>query len=845
MAANPSEIMNTDDDQDESQDDDIEEMDDGSAVVTLHDEKEQEQQVAETEDFYQNLAGGYQLHILETLASDLLKKIENDKESRKKRIKEYEDALKRTGLTKEEPGGANFTGASTVVHPILIEATIDYASRAVAELIPPEGPVRVYTPGEVTKARAEKAKRKAAHMNWQFKTQMKSFKPELEQLLPQEALAGGAYMRLVYDSFRKKPIPTFIPMDNIFLPYAASNLYTAERVTWAEDIVQSEFEKRINEGMYIEIIDTTAPSQAPEKSKAEEQNDKIEGKTPDTTNEDGVRRVFLTQACVEIEDEKNPEKKFAPYLISIDETSRKVVSLVRNWEEDDEQFETMQWIVEWPFIPWRGAYPIGLNQVMAGIPAAVTGALRAVLDSAHINNLPTLIRLKGSNTTGQSEELNITQVTEIQGGVSGDDIRKLIMAVPYNQPSTVLVQLLGLMVEAGKGIVRTTFENLADQNPDMPAMLGLALIEQGMKVMSAIHLRQWTAMDNVISVLHRINRLYITDEEILDETGVRLAFRSDYEGPLDCVPTADPQVFSDAQRFAQINVVAQRSQNNPLYDQRKVEEMILERTKIPNAKDLLIPKLDPKPMNAVNENLALALGRPVAAFPEQDHLGHIQTLLDFMQSPLWGFSHLFAAIFLPPALEHLKQHLGYWYVNEFYEEVSKEAGMDVGDMMKDADPELRTELDKTLAAASSKHVIPISQSLFGKIPQIVEQAYAMIQKYTPPPPADPTGSIAAANIQAGVKREAIQAETADTDKKIAAEQQTNQTELAVEKMREANKAQQAQQGEDADSARAELQAATKEKVNKEDNLTALTIAGAENEEGRRSHLSTGTGINPE
>lgn len=855
--ANPEEMPDSDADDEvhdlPADDHGVQELEDGSAIVTMDEEKE-DAEVAENEDFYRNLASDFDTITLETLSTDLLKSIEIDKQSRAKRVKEYEDALKRTGLGKEAPGGESFEGASTVVHPILIESAIDYGSRVVSELLPPEGPVKVYTPGEITKERADKAKRKAAHMNWQFRTQMKEFKSELERLAPQEALSGVAYLRLVYDSYRKRPIPIFISLDHIYLPYSAGNLYTAERVTWAENITQLEFEKRIRDEIYLEVTDKSPPSQAPDKTKVEEANEKIEGKTDTSMNEDGVRCVFLTQAYAELEDDENPDERPVPYLISIDQTSRQVVSIVRNWEQDDETFEPMQWIVEWPFIPWMGAYPIGLNQVMAGIPGAVTGALRALLDSAHINNLPTLLRLKGTNTPGQSQELNVTSITEIQGGVSGDDIRKLMMAVPYNPPSTVLFQLMGAMVEAGKGIVRTTFENLAEQAPDMPAMLGMALIEQGMKVMGAIHLRQWTAMDNVISILHRINRLYITDEEIIDETGTRLAFRSDYQGPLDCIPTADPQVFSDAQRFAQINTISQRAQGNPLYDQRKVEELILDRTRIPNAKDLLVPKAEPTEMNQVNENMAMALGRPVSAFPEQDHLGHIQVMVDFMESPLFGSSSLFAYPFLSAALEHLKQHMLFWYVSEFYTIVTETSGQDLGKMMKDAGVETKQEIDKTLAAASS-HVIEASTSVFQKLPDVITRAQQLIEKYAPKMPPDPTGSVATAQIMAGVKREEIQARTQDTTQKVAVQREGQQIKALADKQKEEIKTQQAQQAEVSEhervamketsqNARTDKELATKEHINKEDNLTALTIAAADNESGDRSNVSTGTGINP-
>jgi hypothetical protein len=823
----------------------VTETDDGGAIIDMEHEEGEQQEVEDVENFYDNIVDAIDSNALEALTTDLLNKIDIDKNSRQKRVDEYTDALKRTGLGDDSPGGAQFQGASKVIHPILIESTIDYASRSVAELMPPDGPVKMYIPGEPTKKRSQKAERKARHMNWQFRTQMKEFKTELEQIQTQEPLGGVAYLRLVFDGQKRRPVPTFIPLDDIYLPYACSSFYTAERMTWKETLTDLEFERRVKTGMYREpeagdSVQTignklTAPSQTPEISKAEEANQKIEGKEPDPVNIDGQRIVYLVQAIVELEEAQNRDEEPRPYLLSIDATSRKTVAVVRNWEEEDDAYETMPWIIEWPFIPWRGAYPIGLNQVMAGIPAAVTGALRALLDSAHINNLPSLVKLKGANVVGQTQTVNVGQMTEIEGGIGSGDIRQLLMAIPYNPPSATLFSLMGMLVETGKGVVRTALDNLAEYNNRLPATTAMALIEQGMKVMSAIHLRQWTAMDNTIQILHRINRLYLTDEEILDDTGSMLAYREDYEGPLDCIPTADPQVFSDAQRFAQIELIAGRAVNNPLYDQRKVEEAILERTRFPNAKELLVAENKPKPMNAVNENLALALGRPVAAFPEQDHLAHLQIILDFSKSPMFGQLPVIARTFIVGALDHIKEHLLYWYVSDAYDVANKAVkeagGKELSELMSSKDPEDGKELDRLMAVATKDHTIPAASELFKEIPTILQQMQQLLASLMPPP-MDPTAQTVLA-VQKQKGQDDLQKALAVEGKKDAREAANRQSDTNDAALKE-NAAMQ----------RTQLESDTKKQINKEDNLTALTIAGGEIAAGHRSELSTGTGENP-
>lgn len=842
----------------------VEDTPDGGAVVTMMDQRADEEEVR---NFYDNLVDQFDEPTLDTLAGDLLQKLEYDKKARERRIKEYADAIRRTGLGDEAPGGADFQGASKVVHPLLTEGAVDFCAQAIKELMPPSGPVKEYLPGDdLTKERADKSRRKVEFMNWQFKVQMRGFRSELEQLLTQNPLSGNGYIRLVFDHKRRRPVPIFVAIDDVLLPYAASNFYTAERMTYVENITSQEFESRIASGLYRALptaADVKSSSQIPEQTEAGKATDRVEGREANAYNEDGLRTVYEVSCLVELKKgdgtpiEQGEDLGPVPYRISVDLTSRKVVAIVRNWDEDDPVRDPMHWMADFPFVPWRGAYAIGLNQMMAGIPASVTGALRALLDSAHVNNLPTLIRLKGANFSGQSTAMNVASVTELEGGTPGmdNDIRKLLMAVPFNPPSAVLFQLLGFLVDAGKGVVRTSFDNIGDIKPDMPVGTMLTMVEQGMKVMSSIHLRMYAAMDNVIAILHRINRMYLVEEDA-KQAGAPPIHKSDFEGPLDAIPVADPQVFSDVQRFAQMQMVVQRGTQNPLYDQRKLEEFFLERTKIPNAKDLLVAAPKPTEMNQVNENVAMVMGRPVVAFPEQDHLAHIQVLLDFMTSPVLGQSPIVIPTFMPAALNHLKEHIVLWYVNQFYDMVkSNVQGFNLDDLMKDKDPGLRKELDQTLAAASPL-VGKAAGEKFQQIPPIIQQAQQLIQQFAPPTVMDPSqATLQAAQIQAQSKAQSDQAalqrtqlqnqskdnsERGKAQLKLVELQHTDQrsaedrlADLQRETLRQENENQ-----------RTQAQIESTERINSDDNATALTIAGAEIQSSEKVAVSTGTGVNP-
>lgn len=846
--------------------DQVTDTDDGGAIVQVEEGEGTEQ----TYEFYDNIVEMLPEDELTRLATRLQKSIDNDKKSRERRDKEYAEAIKRTGLGKDAPGGAEFTGASRVVHPMLTDASVDYSARAIKELMPPNGPVRSYIPGEnIVPDRMKKADRVKDYMNWQFLKQMKDFRPELEQLLPQLALSGSQYMRMTPDWSRRKtrPTPRYVPQDQIYIPYSASNFYTAERQTYAEPVTQLEFEDRVKDGMYRDIT-PLVHSQLPEESESQKATDKVEGKEKyDFYNDDGLRIVYEVNLFVDMEGDKEGDG-VVPYLVSIDQPTNKVVAVVRNWEMEDEYQERMQWIIEFPFIPWRGAYSVGLGQMIGSLSGAATGALRALLDSAHVNNIPTAIRLRGANFMGQSKtEIQATQIAEIDGGVAGDDIRKLLMPLPFNPPSPTLFSLLGFLVDAGKGVVRTTFEQLSEQNPNMPVGTTLAMIEEGMQVMSAIHLRTYHAMSMVIEVLYRINKMYITDDEVLDELGEVLAYREDFQGPMDVVPTADPQVFSDVQRLAQLQIVADRAAQFPeLYNQRVVEKRLLERTKIPNADELLIPEDLPQNQNAVNENAAMSLGRPVAAFPAQDHLGHLQVHLDFLLSPQFGQNPVISPAFMPAVLGHIKEHIVLWYVNSNYELLMQasetdEEGMAV--IMQDQDPATRKELDRTLAAASPM-VMERSQEVFEAIPQIISQTMEAMQQFAPQPPPIPIDPNQQAETQRKAQQDATRAEgearkdetkRVELDKKESiefAKLSAGERAQAVVTAREqakmaADRAARLEEllvKERAEDERIATQLESDERRNTQDNLTALTISAAELEAGNKSDLSTGTGINP-
>jgi hypothetical protein len=825
----------------EDEADEVEDTEDGGAIVRIEDEE-----AARSEDFLENLADVLDEQELTALASSMVELIGRDKEARKKRDEQYEEGLRRTGLGDDAPGGAQFQGASRVVHPMMVTATVDFAARAMKELFPPSGPAKDFIPGEVTPDKVKKAKRKTALMNWQLTVQCTEARAEIEQMLTQVPLGGAQYLKLSWDDARNRPGFLFVAIDDMLLPYAATSFYTAQRKTHVQYITQVDYEQRVKAGMYRDV-DIGAPSMEPEPSIVQKANDKIEGRSDTSYNEDGLRTVYETHALLRIDGDSEAGGELAPYIVTIDKTSNKVLAIYRNWDELDESREELVWFIEFPFVPWRGAYPIGLPHMIGGLSAAATGALRALLDSAHINNAPTMLKLKGGSRGGQSLNIQPTQVEEIEGGLNIDDIRKIAMPLPFNPPSAVLYELLGFLVDAGQNVIRTTLDSISDGNPNAPVGTTLANLEQGMVVFSAIHARLHDAMFRMLKVLHRLNGMYLDDEETEEEVGEEIATRADFEGPMDVVPVSDPNIFSEAQRFAQVQAVAQRAQLHPeLYNQRKVEERILDTLKIPNAEGLLNPPVEPQEMNAVAENVAASMGKPVTAFPEQDHIAHLKTHLSYMKSPAFGMSPLIAPAFLPVMLQHLKEHIAMWYASTVLDVANEAAGMDISEDMKHikGDTGARKALDRALAEAGAL-VVEEGDKVFAQMPAVIQQAQQMAQQFAAPQPMDPTQ---AAMQAAQMQNQTAQAKLQQDGQKAQQDAQLKQTKLQSDQQAQAAKLQQEltleQQKEQAADNRAVAEMQARMQMNTEDNRTALELANAEIASGQKFPVSTGTGINP-
>ena len=683
---------------------------DGSINVDIseNDDEEEEEEFVNPykTDHYANLAEDLDRDRLAEISSDLLNKFENDKSSRKDWEDQYSKGLKMLGVISEERDDP-FPGASGVHNPLMAEAATQFQARAISEMFPPGGPVKTQIIGKITEERERQAQRVQEFMNYQITQLMPDYFSELDQMLFNLSLAGSAFKKVYYDTALDQVCTKFIPAEDLVVSYSTTELDTSPRYTQIMKLTTNDVKKYMKSGFYRDLKLSQAADDG-EDTQIQQTLDEIDGISPG--NNDQTRQVLEFHVDYNIgSDEDDLE---LPYIITIDRSSQQVLAIRRNWKEDDKLQNKRVYFIHYKYLPGLGFYGFGLIHMIGGLQHASTGALRALLDSAAFANLNGGFKAKGARIEGGDITVSPGEWVEVEA--YGDDLRKSFIPLPFKEPSPTLMQLLGILTEAGRRFSSIADAMVGDAATSAPVGSIVAQIEQGSKVFSAIHKRLHMAQGKELKLIGELNGEFLDNEypyEIIgDEKMVR---RKDFDGRVDIIPVSDPNIFSAAQRIAMAQTELQLAQSAPnIIDVKKAYERLVRALNIPEPDELLIADMEPKRMDPVSENMAVLNGKPIEAFADQNHTAHIAVHQQFLADPRFGGNKQAQQAILGPMLAHLGEHLAFQY-RQTMQSIGQQAGMNMELPLIDFDEEetgLSPDIENALSQFEAQSAQLLAQS---------------------------------------------------------------------------------------------------------------------------------------
>ncbi len=600
--------------------------------IIIPDEEMEEEEVAQPEAFDANLVDAIDDRELQSLSSDILSSVRQDKESRSEWEKTYVDGLKYLGMKFDESRSQPFEGSSGVIHPILAEAVTQFQAQAYKEMLPAKGPVKTQLIGARTAETEAQADRVQEFMNFYIMNVMQEYDPELDMLLFYLPLAGSAFKKVYFDTVLNKAVAKFISPEDLIVPYEASDLSSAERITHAINMSRNEIKKQQLSGFYANV-DITENSYEADESDVQKEIDEIEGLGPSYA-EDRDHTVYEVHTILDLKgfedvgEDGEPTGLKLPYIVTIDESSQTVLSIRRNYNEADQYKNKINYFVQYKFLPGLGFYGLGLSHMIGGLSKASTSILRQLIDAGTLANLPAGFKARGMRIRDEDEPLQPGEFRDID--TTGGNLRENLIPLPIKEPSNVLMQLLGLLVDSGKRFAAIADTNIGDMNQAMPVGTTVALLERGTKVMSAIHKRLHYAQRIEFKLLSKVFADYLPPEYAYETgTGPREIKQGDFDERIDVIPVSDPNIFSQSQRITLAQELLQMVQSNPqvhgpngIYEAYRRMYAALG---IDNVESLLQapPDMTPKPIDAGLENAGFLMGQPAQAFEGQNHRAHV------------------------------------------------------------------------------------------------------------------------------------------------------------------------------------------------------------------------------
>ena len=622
-------------------------------------------EVDETEtSFGENLAEEMDDKELSQIASELVHNYESDKDARSQweyRYKQGLETLDPNGGMAEEENQRASRGLSTVVHPMIAEAATQFNAKAIAELYPSGGPVKTVIVGDPSEEMEEQAKRVKDYMNYQITQEMPEYFPDLDQMLFQLPLVGHTFKKVWWDANLDRQCSQFVKAEDFIVSPESKDLYTSSRYSHVIRMPRNDYNKYVKAGYYLPSKYTgndTDPSG--------DIGSEIEGVDPygDESTDEVMTLIemhtYYTFDGIDGGEDDDDDNVIAlPYVITIDYDADKVVSIRRNWDEDDEKQKRRDWFVSYKFLPGTGFYGFGLYHMIGGLGKAATGSLRALLDSAAFANMQGGFKLKG-RVTGGELQINPGEFADLDATV--DDVNKAIMPLPFKEPSATLFNLMNAITDAGRRFASTADLNVGDVNPNAPVGSTVALIEQGSKAFSAIHKRLHYSQGQEFKLLAKLNAEYLPESFEFAQSGISTTmYAKDFDNRIDVIPVSDPNIFSTSQRIAQAQAVLQMAQSAPqLHDQYEAYKRMYEAIRISNIDEVLMkPELASR-VDPITENMSLMYGKPIRAFPEQDHDSHIAVHMQFIQDPSLA-GNPGAMAMQPLIIAHIAEHIALLY----------------------------------------------------------------------------------------------------------------------------------------------------------------------------------------
>jgi len=583
------------------------------------------------EDHYANLAEFLPDDVLDSLGSDLNQKYMDYSMSRKDWEKTYTQGLDLLGF-KYDQRTEPFQGASGATHPVLAEAVTQFQALAYKELLPAEGPVSTQILGMQSPDKVQQAGRVKDFMNYQIMDQMKEYEPEFDSMLFHLPLSGSTFKKVYYDEVEGRAVSKFVPADDLIVPYTATSLDDAEAIIHRVKISENDLIKQQVAGFYRDV-DIGKPSD--KESDVEKKERELEGVSK--TKNDDLYTLLECHVNLDIEgfEDVNPQTNEPsgiklPYIVTLEEGSREILSIRRNYEVGDPKKNKIQYFVHFKFLPGLGFYGFGLIHMIGGLSRTATAALRQLLDAGTLSNLPAGFKMRGIRIRDDAQSIQPGEFRDVDA--PGGNLRDSFMMLPFKEPSQTLLQLMGVVVGAGQRFASIADMQVGDGNQQAAVGTTVALLERGSRTMSAIHKRIYSALKNEFRLLARVFKLYLPQEYPYDVVGgQRMIKQTDFDDRVDILPVADPNIFSQTQRISLAQTELQLATSNPqMHNMYAAYRNMYEALGVKNIDQVLVKPQQPTPMDPALEHIQALSGKQFQAFPGQDHRAHMTAHLNFM-----------------------------------------------------------------------------------------------------------------------------------------------------------------------------------------------------------------------